>query len=54
MNAKKHRTKVRATLTEAALAPSDGAALGVSLDAGAQALHTSGTLHARGKRFVGP
>jgi hypothetical protein len=55
VNAKKHRTKVRVTLTDAALAASDGAAFGVSLDAGGtNALHTSATLHAKGKRFVGP
>jgi len=54
VNAKKGRSKVRATLTDAALAPTDGAAIGVSIDAGAPALHASGALHARGKRFVGP
>jgi hypothetical protein len=54
VNAKKHRSKVRITLTDAALAPADGAAIGVTLVMGTPALHTSATLHAKGKRFVGP
>jgi hypothetical protein len=54
VNAKKQRSKLRITLADPALAPADGAAIGVSLDAGTPVLHASGTLHARGKRFVGP
>jgi hypothetical protein len=55
VNAKKHRTKLRVHADRRRAAPSDGAAFGVSLDAAARtALHTSATLHAKGKRFVGP
>jgi hypothetical protein len=32
VNAKRHRSKLRVTLTDPALAPADGAAIGVSLD----------------------
>ena len=54
VNARKGKSKVRALLSGGAVAPAAGGAFGVSLATDAQALHTDGTLRARGRKLVGP
>ncbi len=54
VNARKGRSKVRALLSASAIAPASGDAFGVSLGTDAQALHTGGTLRAKGRKLVGP
>ncbi|MFN8544702.1 MAG: VCBS repeat-containing protein [Candidatus Binatia bacterium] len=55
VNARRGRTKLRATLRDAALAPADGAAVSVALHADDTGFRTAGTLRAHGtKKLVGP